>query len=451
MGRYILWRKVLSFKRALVLIATALCTVSGTADSLSSPQTQSPNTTSISTPSNDTGSAAVADKVLLLIAKPQIQANEQALVKKYIEHYSSPAGIKWLQTVLNRAHPWAGFILQTAAAHGVPEELAWLPIIESTFVPSAVSRSGAVGLWQFMSNSIAPFGIRVNEWMDERRDFWKASDAAIRKLKENYTYFKDWPLALAAYNAGLGAVQKACVRAGRRDYWHLSANGHLKSETINYVPKFMAVVQVLANAETYGLELDLASSPEWTRIPLNNSVDLRVLAKHAGLNEGELLLANSELSWGVSPAKSGYMLKVRKEDEQKILATLQRKDVAFMNYHLHKIAWGDTLYALSRHFDISIEMIEQANPGIQARSLKLGSIVLIPAFKEVSAFRRTTQNNPQVRWDGRYKVLPGDTLWSLALRYNTDPEELAAKNGMTLSSVLSIGKILKTPIISREE
>ncbi|MCX8014108.1 MAG: lytic transglycosylase domain-containing protein, partial [Rectinema sp.] len=164
------------------------------------------------------------------------------LFEKYRRYYLSANGRKVLSNVLKKASPFLDYIKIKVEEYGLPAEIAFLPVIESAYSPFAVSRSGATGIWQFMRNSIKGYGLTITEWVDERRDFMKSTDAALKKLMDNYKALQDWPLAIAAYNAGLGAVSRAVNKAGGdKDFWHLYENGLISKQALDYVPKFLAV------------------------------------------------------------------------------------------------------------------------------------------------------------------------------------------------------------------
>ena len=136
--------------------------------------------------------------------------------------YLTAGGKKWLKTVMERSLPYLAYIEEKIEEYGLPKELVFLPVIESEYSPYAVSRSGATGIWQFMRNSISGYGLSISDWADDRKDFMKSTDAALRKLKDNYTALGDWLLAIAAYNAGLGAVSRAVKTSEGEsiDFWH---------------------------------------------------------------------------------------------------------------------------------------------------------------------------------------------------------------------------------------
>jgi membrane-bound lytic murein transglycosylase D len=373
---------------------------------------------------------------------------DKPLTQQYIRQYSGSGGLAWLKTVMDRSGPYQAFIRREIESRNLPPELIYLPVIESAYLPTAVSKSGAAGLWQFMKNSIGPFNIRVTGWLDERMDFWKSTEGALRKLEENYRYFGDWPLALAAYNAGLGAVSRIIRQTGVSDYWALSERKQLKTETVHYVPKLLAVSYILSNPRRFGLDLTWAEDPEWTRLPLDRQVDLELLAEQAGVNGDLLKQGNRELLFAVSPPEEGYALKVRAAEAAAISEVLERRDISLINYYFYTIQSGDTLSVLARHYGVSVEQILSANPGTQARFLKLGARLRIPAIKEAAPYQRPRDTGGQEGplFEGTHLVKRGETLWSIALAYEVDPELLAEANGMTLDGVLREGRNLKTPI-----
>jgi len=297
-----------------------------------------------------------------------------------------------------------------------------------------------------MKNSIGPFDMKVNDWLDERRDFWKSTQGALRKLEENYNYFKDWPLALAAYNAGLGAINRIIIQSGTRNYWILSEKKLLKNETIHYMPKLAAVAYILSNPRRFGIEPGWPEDPQWKRVAVNRPADLQILADEAGMDSGELIRANRELLHNITPTGQGYYLKVPGKDAEKVAAVLARSDVSLIRYYFHTIRSGDTLLALALHFGITVEQIMASNPGIQERFLRIGSRLLIPALNEAGPYEKLTASGENLVFDGSHLVKKGETLWAIALAYDVDPEVLAEANGMGLADVLREGRILKTPI-----
>jgi membrane-bound lytic murein transglycosylase D len=297
-----------------------------------------------------------------------------------------------------------------------------------------------------MRNSIAPFDMKVNDWVDERRDFWKSTQGALKKLDENYRYFGDWPLALAAYNAGLGAVEKTMKSSGVKDYWVLSEKNLLKKETIQYVPKFLAAAHILSNPRPYGLEPLWTEDPGWTRVAVGRQADLRLLAKEAGVDLNELFRANRELVYNITPPGKGYYLKVKAVDAEKVSAVFAKNDLPLVNYYIHAIGSGDTLLALALHYGVTVDQILELNPGTQAHYLRIGAKLMIPAFKDVQPYEKPKIPVDGCVFTGSHVVKKGETLWSIARACDVAPEVLAEANGMNLTDILREGRTLKTPI-----
>jgi len=373
-------------------------------------------------------------------------ALNQQLTRHYIEYYTSPRGVTALNAIMERSKLYIHFIKDEVEARGLPPELAYLPIIESGFQITARSRSGAMGLWQFMLNSISPYNIRVSDLIDERRDFVKSTKGALQKLEDEYRSLGCWELTLAAYNSGLGAVTRIVRRTGKNDYWELSARRELRQETINFVPRLIAAAYVVSQPRRFGINT-WQERFEWTDIPLSRQVSLDVIAEETGLDRNILRSLNAELVYGISPIDGNYRLKVPTGYLEQINEVLQREDLRLIRYHYHIVRSGDTLWSMSRHYGTPLNMIEQHNPGISARVLRLGETVIIPAFPDGSPAQRVTTAPTAAQRPGFHVVQRGDTFWSLGRRYGIEPGALAQSNNMQLSDTLHEGRTLRVPII----
>lgn len=361
--------------------------------------------------------------------------------------YRTPGGMKWLEAVYTRSRPYASYIYRRIRDLGLPEELFFLPFIESEYLPKAISRSGATGLWQFMRNSIGGYNIRIDDWLDERRDFMKSTDAALDKLLWNYRRFGDWLLAIAAYNCGAGAMDRAIAAGGVRDFWILREKGLLPAETAAYIPKFLAVVAVSMHAGRNGLATPWPEATDWVRIPVTRPVDLSMLSEVCGIPLATLNAGNPELRYGITPAEGRYELKVPENFRNAVADALASKD-RLMNVYVHQARSGDTVSAIARHYDVSIQMISRMNPGMDPDRIRIGQRIVVPAFKDTSPYEGVRMQDDQLVFGGKHKVAQGDTLWSLSLVYGVQPEVLAEKNGLTLFGVLREGAELIVPILN---
>jgi membrane-bound lytic murein transglycosylase D len=287
--------------------------------------------------------------------------------------------LDWLQVVLDRSARYRGLIARAIEERGLPRELLYLPAVESGFQPRAVSPKGATGLWQLMKNTASPYGLRMDHWVDERRDFWKATEASLAKLEENFRIFGDWHLALAAYNCGVGKLSGILRGNPGSDYWALRRKGVLPRETAAFVPQFLAVARILGYPGRNGLTLSWAPSAEWARIPVERCVDLRILARESGMPYDALAAANPELNFAMTPPASyGYQLKVPAEWSDAVSESLARADLPMVDFRVHVIAQGDTLSAMALRYGVSVEMILEANPRLAPRALRIGAVVLVP-------------------------------------------------------------------------
>lgn len=369
---------------------------------------------------------------------------EKQLTQRYIAQYTSRSGIEYLNASMERANIYMPFIMEEIAKRNLPPELAYLPVIESSFVITARSRSGAVGLWQFMMNSISPFDIRVTDMVDERRDFIKSTRGALQKLEDNYKTLGNWELALAAYNAGLGSVTRIIHRTGIRDFWVLSRRGEFRQETEHYVPKLIAAAYVLSQPRRFGI--DVWHKPfEWTAIPLPRQVSIDIVAEEAGIDRELLRRLNAELLHGISPADSNYHLIIPAAHHEQVSRILEQEELRLIRFYYHVVRQGDTLWSMSRHYGTPLNVIEQHNPGISNRYLRLGETVIIPAYKDITPPPARTV--AAQTFNGRHVVERGESFWSLSRMYGVDPQTLAEANNMRLDQILHAGRTLRVPIL----
>ncbi len=372
----------------------------------------------------------------------------------FVEYYKTQFLQKesrdWIQRALDRGKPYLNYIAEEALRQDVPLELMYLPVIESAFVPYARSWADAVGLWQFIASSSTPYGIRINEWLDERRDFWKATSGAMEKLKYNYRILEDWYLALGAYNCGLGRMSRTMRDSGIGDFWTLSENRLLPRETIGYVPKFLAILELCMYPGRNGLEISWERGTNWTKVPLKGIVDLRYLAKEAGTDYSLLKMGNAELRYHITPPDgTSYFLKVPQKEADKIVKTLENENVQLMKVHIHTIKSGDTLSHLAQHFGVSVGMIQQYNPGLRPRALQLGMKLVIPNIKDVGPYRRVVKQSPPppppTAQGKLYTVQEGDTLWLISKKFESSPDYIASANNISLSDIILPGQVLLIP------
>ncbi len=214
--------------------------------------------------------------------------------------------------------PALGYVRRRLQEEGLPACIEYIPVIESSYKPLASPASGkSIGLWQFMENSIENY-LRKTKWLDERRDPWKSTDAAIKKLKANYNQFGDWLLAIAAYNCGAGAVKRALKKTWQKTFWSLSERELIPGHAIAYVPNLLAVSDIAQNSFWYGVDLPEAFfdaesySPydDFDYLQVNKAVSLRALANETRMDPKILLELNPALLYETTPPDETYELRL---------------------------------------------------------------------------------------------------------------------------------------------
>jgi len=345
-------------------------------------------------------------------------------------------------------------IVQALKEAGLPEELSWLPLIESGFKVRAFSRARALGMWQFIASTGYKFGLKRDRWIDERMDPEKSTKAAIAYLKELHQIFGDWTTALAAYNCGEGTVLR-CIQTQRINYldnfWDLYEK--LPRETAFYVPQFLAVLHIINNPEQNGFTLPpVEAPPAYEEVSVSKQVHLKDLAQAISVPEETLKDLNPELRRYATP-EGPYDLKVPEGRGPSLLSqleTLPTWSSPVPIYETHYVRRGDTLSLLASRYRTSVRAIMEANGLRSARYLKVGWKLKIPT-RETATYRKRGHNavasvSPASHTGevGSYSVERGDSLWKIANRFGTTVREIQSLNGLERTD-LSVGQVLKVP------
>lgn len=232
-------------------------------------------------------------------------------VQRYINSFKSPHGIIMINKALQRARPFALFIHKQIEKKGIPEELFFLPVIESEFINTAKSHAGAGGMWQIMENSLT-HNMVITPWRDDRKNFWKSTESALSRLEYNYKILKDWKLSLSAYNAGLGRISSIIKNEGILNYWTLARKGALPRETKEYIPKFFALIYITSRSVQNNLLIHWDKSIEWDSIEVKGkNISLEEIQEKTQIPLEILEMGNSELLLKKTPRDSySFFLKV---------------------------------------------------------------------------------------------------------------------------------------------
>ena len=224
--------------------------------------------------------------------------------------YLTESGRERFQSWLDNSVRYVPLIKKIFREYNLPEDLAYLAMIESGFNPLAVSRRNATGLWQFMVPTGREYGLITNQWIDERKDPVKSTYAAAAHLKDLYNLFGSWPLVLASYNAGTGTVRGAVHRTQSDDYWDLSVSEHVRPETRNYVPRFLAALIIVRSPLAYGFVVPRAEPFAYDEIVVRQNTDLSEAAHVIGCSYDDILILNPELIRKSTPPQQWYVLRI---------------------------------------------------------------------------------------------------------------------------------------------
>lgn len=364
----------------------------------------------------------------------------------------------YVDRVARRAAPHLHYIVSEIEKRGLPTEFALLPIVESAYDPFAYSHSRAAGLWQFIPGTARVYGLKIDWWYDGRRDIRASTTAAIDYLEHLHKLFDgDWLMALAAYNAGQGNVM-ASIRASRRgsgnnapvEFWNLK----IFRETYTYVPRLLAISEIIANPGKYNIQLPgVANQPTWTVVDVGSQIDLDKAASLAGLNQEEIYRLNPGFNQWATHPDGPHELVIpldRAEQFKTGLASLPVSDrVAWIR---HRIRPGESLGSIASRYRTTIDTIRTAN-NIRGNLIRAGDSLLIPAASKQVSYAMTAegrlaskQAGLEQRYGGQpviYTVQPGDSFWEISRRYNVGMRELAKWNGMGTSGLLHPGTELK--------
>tara|TARA_A100001011_G_scaffold399404_1_gene507877 strand:+ start:5484 stop:6935 length:1452 start_codon:yes stop_codon:yes gene_type:complete len=327
------------------------------------------------------------------------------------------------------------FVLEELERYSLPSELALLPYIESSYDPFSISSSGAMGIWQFMPATARIYGLKDTWWYEQRHDPLISSRAAVRYLAYLHNRFnKDITYTLAAYNGGPTLLEKR-IKLNRQsgkptDYKNLK----LPKQTLEYVPKFMAIKELVVNAEKYGINLpSFPNKPVLGSIELEGQVEILAFSEFANLKPEFVYKLNAGYTKWASPPgkKTTFNIPIELEKELNI-----KKDQFIQNNQInwvtHKVVSGDSLWKIARKYDTEVKILKKVNY-LKSDILSLYQELLIPLSND--------QNQAFIPYQAHI-ISEGDTLWELGMKYKVAPAEIAKNNGLRLNTPLTIGKEL---------
>lgn len=381
-------------------------------------------------------------------------------IDTHLDHPSVQAELEWyskhqayLYRTMERAEPFIHFILAEAEKRDLPTELVLLPIVESAYQPFAYSHGRAAGIWQFIPSTGRFYGLDQNWWYDGRRDIYASTQAALDYLQSLNKQFKgDWTLALAAYNSGSGTVQRAIRKNKKRgkptDFWHLK----LPKETRAYVPKLMALKELVESPELYEIGLRcIPDAPGFVEVDTETQIDLALAAELAELDVDTLYLYNPAFNrWATSP-DGPHRLLLPYNNAKILKANLAQlpKDQR-VQWKRHKIKNGETLGHIALKYDTTVKELRKIN-SIRGNNIRAGKYLLIPVAsrsqntyslsspQRLKAIQSTSKGN---KTRINHIVQNGESFWTISRKYDVSMHKLAKWNGMAIRDPLRKGQKL---------
>jgi membrane-bound lytic murein transglycosylase D len=431
----------------LVFILLCLCPfTSVSADSLP-PQIQ-PGTVGIPSqlipPSEDVAQLDESDDNALEEKPYLIPLMLNDSVENHLEYFKT-RGREVFQRWLDRSGRYIPAMKDIFREKNLPEDLVYVAMIESGFNPYAVSWAKAVGPWQFMPATGKLYGLRIDWWIDERKDPIKSTYAAAEHLRDLHNLFGSWPLALASYNAGAGKVQRAVLRTRSDDFWDLKASRYIRKETKNYVPKYMAATIIAKNPESYGFTTATYEPFNFDVVMIGESTDLRLAAQCAECTYEEIKELNPELRrWVTPPHSDKYALRIPSGKKDIFLANFAAvPPEQKIKWERHEVKKGETISTLAKIYNTTPEAIRDIN-GLRKNRIAPGKHLLIPLDLNGKAqdVNYLTPDQGGKQQQILYRVRRGETLLKIARKHNVSVADIREWNKEIGSSV-RVGQKIK--------
>jgi membrane-bound lytic murein transglycosylase D len=363
---------------------------------------------------------------------------------------------QYLDSMVGRARLYLYYIVDEVEKRGMPMEIALLPAIESAYKPQAYSRARAAGLWQFIPSTGRIYGLEMNWWYDGRNDVMASTGAALDYLEKLHGQFNDWQLALAAYNCGEGKVERL-VAENRRKGLATDFNSlkKLPRETKNYVPKLMAIANIIADPAKYNLQIAAIPNTEYfARVVTDGQIDLGVVARLTDMPVDELFMINPGYQrWVTDPSRPHALLVPANKKDALIEGLTKLANEERVQWARHEVRRGDTISRVAGRYHVTVESIRTAN-SMASNHLTTGQNLLIP----VSANKLTAipaaaiimtanasirrENGDSERVKILHRVRSGETLWSIARKYRVYIHQLREWNLLETDDTLRLGQRL---------
>lgn len=362
----------------------------------------------------------------------------------------------YLQHLTRHSEPYIYHILNTLKARNLPAEIAIIPMLESSYDPFVYSGSGAAGLWQIIPSTGHHLGLKQDWWYDGRKGIGPSTNAALNYLSKLHQMFNNnWLLAIAAYDAGEGSIARAIKNSGQTnkvDFWTLS----ISRETKLYIPRLLAIAEIINNPQKYGITLpDIAYRPYFTEVNVGSQIHLNHAAKLAGISFNDLKKLNPQFKQTATAPNHPHTLLIpanKADDFMRKLALIPPKQrMSIENYH---VSPGENLKDIAKAYKTTPDLIKEINE-LQSNSIKKHQYVLIPGFNKTKITEASMP--PSILSSQNYQVHQGDTLYSIAKKFNVSVSKLIEWNHLNAKKPLKIGQKLSVgtkttpkPIIAKQ-
>jgi membrane-bound lytic murein transglycosylase D len=369
-----------------------------------------------------------------------IVVNEQvlALIEAYQTTFREP-----YQAGMRRSGRYLAMMRRVFEEEGLPQDLAYMAQVESTFKVTAYSRARARGLWQFIASTGRMYGLRSSHWVDERSDPEKATRAAARHLRDLYRNLGDWYLAMAAYNAGEGKISRVMRTLKTRDFWRMNKSRLLRRETRNYVPAILASILIFKDPKRYGFEVEVDPELRYETAEVDSATEFKVIAQCAGVSVDEVAALNPELRRQITPPdEPTYTVKLPVGTSERFAqAFAQVPREQRLTYTEHRVRQGETLATI-------VSVIESANGVRNRHRISVGQVLTIPVGAAGEVYSAPRDDDGEARGGHErgerivHRVRRGETLYRIARLYRTTVDSIRRWNSLGSSSLLRPGRRL---------
>jgi membrane-bound lytic murein transglycosylase D len=388
---------------------------------------------------------------------------------KYVQmwvNYFQGRGRKHMEVYLERSGKYIEMMKAVLKEEGLPEDLIYIALIESGFSAQAHSHASAVGYWQFIRGTGSRYGLRIDGFVDERRDPVLSTHAAAQYFKSLYSLFGDWYLSMAAYNAGENRIKRAAMKYNTRNFWDFMARRRLPKETQNYVPKYLAARLIAQNPSAYGFHaINYKDQLEYDVVEVSSPISLTILAKEISMPYDELKVLNPMYRTDFVPVYRGVNSTVRvpKGMLTQAYAALPKTGATqptyvSKDYFIYRVRPGDNLSTIARRHRTGVATLRNLNYLSSRSVLRIGQRLRVPETSPRLVQEPKTQKNsgqrgpsgvrtvkPAVKPSGVHIVKRGENLTMIAEELGVSVQQLKAANKMKAGQVLFVGKKLKVP------